>query len=98
MQNQLFDAYKFLNSAGHTKTPNQLFDNPPAGAGECAAPKLLQYAYIHRLKPLAIAEFWLGAPTSSGNFMRTHQQFYPACEDKCSKILGWMLDNDNAQY
>ena len=98
LQNQLFDAYKFLNSSGHTKTPNQLFDTPPAGAGECAAPKLLQYAYIHRLKPLAIAEFWWGAPTSSGNFMRKHQQFYPACEDKCGKILGWMLDNDNVQY
>jgi tRNA pseudouridine32 synthase / 23S rRNA pseudouridine746 synthase len=92
LQNQLFEAYKFLNSSGQTKTPNQLFDNPPAGAGECAAPKLLQYAYTHQLKPLAIAEFWWGAPTSLGNTKRIHQQFYPACDEKCSRILDWMLN------
>jgi tRNA pseudouridine32 synthase/23S rRNA pseudouridine746 synthase len=92
LQNQLFEAYKFLNSSGQTKTPNQLFDNPPAGAGECAAPKLIQYAFIHQLRPLVMAEFWWGAPTSSGNHKRIHQHYYPACEDKCSRILDWMLN------
>ena len=93
LQNQLFEAYKFLNSSGQTKTPSQLFSGPPAGAGECAAPKLLQYAFIHGLTPLVMAEFWWGAPTSRSNIKRMHQNFYPPCEDKCRGILGWMLDD-----
>jgi tRNA pseudouridine32 synthase/23S rRNA pseudouridine746 synthase len=91
LQSQLFDAYKFLNAAGERRTPKQLFANPPAGAGECAAPKLLQYAYQHRLTPLAIAEFWWGASPSSTTDSRIHGHFYPACEDKCRGVLGWML-------
>lgn len=91
LQSQLFDAYKFLNAAGEKRTPKQLYNAPPAGAGECAAPKLLQYAFEHKLKPLAIAEFWWGAPTSTTNTDRQHMHFYPACEDKCRGVLGWML-------
>ncbi|MGL4448060.1 MAG: RluA family pseudouridine synthase, partial [Shewanella sp.] len=63
---------------------------PPAGAGECAAPKLLQYAFKHRLKPLAMAEFWWGAPPKSA--IRQHKQFYPACLRKCQPILKHMLE------
>ena len=91
LQKQLFDAYQFLNAKGEQRTPNQLFENPPAGAGECAAPKLLQYAYQHGLTPISIAEFWWGAPPSSGSTVRQHTHYYPACEDKCRGVLGWML-------
>src|SRR5690606_19855660 len=62
---------------------------PPAGAGECAAPKLLQYAYQNQLKPLALAEFWWGAPPKSQ--VRKHKEFYPSCRSKCEPILGHML-------
>ena len=31
----------------------------PSGSGECCAPKLLQYAYLHGLAPLCMAEFWV---------------------------------------
>ena len=91
LQSQLFDAYKFSNAAGELRTPKDLFTTPPAGAGECAAPKLLQYAYQHDLRPLAIAEFWWGAPPSSAITTRSHGAYYPACEDKCRGVLGWML-------
>jgi tRNA pseudouridine32 synthase/23S rRNA pseudouridine746 synthase len=91
LQSQLFDAYKFLNAKGQTQTPKQIFATPPAGAGECAAPKLLQYAYANKLTPVSIAEFWYGAPTSTTNHDRQHLHYYPACEDKCRGVLGWML-------
>lgn len=63
---------------------------PPAGAGECAAPKLLQYAFKWEMKPLAIAEFWWGQSPKSA--IRKHQNFYPACQGKCQPILQHMLE------
>ncbi len=92
---QLFNAYAFVNTYGEYKTAAQLFTTPPAGAGECSAPKLFQYAYLHQLKPIAIAEFWWGAPPSDNNTIRQHGHYYGACVDKCSTILHWMLSSDN---
>lgn len=86
LQQKLFDAYSFLNQFGERKTIGEIFNNnPPAGAGECAAPKLLHYAFENQLKPVAMAEFWWGkAPNSE---IRKHKQFYPACKSKCEPIL-----------
>lgn len=95
LQQKLFEQYRFLNIRGAEKSLNGIFNGtveltPPAGSGECAAPKLLHYAFKHGLKPLAIAEFWWGAPPKSE--IRQHKQFYPACLRKCQPILGHMLD------
>lgn len=86
LQQKLFDAYSFLNQFGERKSIGEIFNNnPPAGAGECAAPKLLHYAFENQLKPVAMAEFWWGkAPNSE---IRKHKQFYPACKSKCEPIL-----------
>lgn len=94
LQNKLFDQYHFLNAKGQTRSVLSIFDEaismlPPAGTGECAAPKLLQYAYQQQLKPICIAEFWWGASPSSE--VRKHGYFYPACRGKCEPILGHML-------
>ncbi len=94
LQEELFSHYQFLNKAGNIKSLSAIFEayankKPAAGAGECAAPKLLQYAYERNMKPLAIAEFWWGASTRSQD--RKHKEFYPACNDKCRPILGYML-------
>ena len=94
LQQKLFDHYIFLNQYGEEKSLSPIFENtvtqkPPAGSGECAAPKLLQYAFQHQLKPIAMAEFWWGASPSSE--IRKHKQFYPACQGKCKPILGHML-------
>lgn len=62
---------------------------PPAGAGECCEPKLLQYAFAHGLKPVSMAMFWWGE--SPRQEVRHHLQFYPACNSKCKPILKWML-------
>ena len=62
---------------------------PPSGAGECCAPKLLQYAFQHALKPLALAEFWVGA--SPANELRREGPFYAPCSGRCVPILRFML-------
>ncbi|BCG64920.1 MAG: tRNA pseudouridine32 synthase/23S rRNA pseudouridine746 synthase [Methyloprofundus sp.] len=95
LQQQLFDQYHFLNIKGVSKSLCGIFKEtaqltPPAAAGECAAPKLLQYAFLHELQPLAMAEFWWGASPKSE--IRKHQHFYGACQGKCQPILAHMLD------
>lgn len=94
LQKKIFDQYQFRNQAGDLKSLRAIFEkasykNPPAGAGECAAPKLLQYAFQHNMKPLAIAEFWWGLSPKS-DFWK-HGQYYPACQEKCRPILAHML-------
>ncbi len=86
LQKKLFDNYAFLNRMGELRSIGEIFDNnPPAGAGECAAPKLLHYAFKNGLKPIAMAEFWWGKSPKSE--VRKHKQFYPACKSKCEPIL-----------
>jgi len=94
LQDRLFAEYHFLNARGERKNVIELFKNhfdgkPPAGAGECCAPKLLQYAYKNDMKPIAMAEFWWGKTPLSE--IRHHKQFYPACKGKCLPILTHML-------
>ncbi|MBH0033508.1 RNA pseudouridine synthase [Pseudoalteromonas sp. NZS71_1] len=94
LQKKLFAQYQFLNANGETTDLNAIFaalpeHTPPSGAGDCAAPKLLQYAYKHGLKPLAMAEFWWGAAPKSA--IRQHKNYYPSCYSKCQPILGHML-------
>jgi tRNA pseudouridine32 synthase/23S rRNA pseudouridine746 synthase len=86
LQQQLFDSYSFLNHKGELKSIGELFDNnPPAGAGECAAPKLLHFAFKNGLIPIAMAEFWWGQSPKSE--VRKHKHFYPACKSKCEPLL-----------
>ena len=95
LQQQLFDQYVFLNKAGKTKSLHEIFSatvfgQPPSAAGECAAPKLLQYAFANSYNPLAFGEFWWGASPKSE--IRKHKLFYPACAGKCKPILAHMLE------
>ncbi|WP_428356919.1 pseudouridine synthase [Methyloprofundus sp.] len=95
LQQQIFAQYQFLNIQGISKSLADIFQatqqlTPPAGAGECAAPKLLHYAFQKQMKPLAMAEFWWGVPPKSE--IRKHQNFYSACLGKCQPILEHMLD------
>ncbi|WP_231863095.1 RluA family pseudouridine synthase [Sphingobacterium populi] len=94
LQQKIFDQYQFLNANGNTKNVVDLFESyagsiPPAGAGECAAPKLFQYAYQNQYRPICMAEFWWG--TSPSAEVRRHEQFYPSCRGKCEPILHFMM-------
>lgn len=94
LQETIFRSFVFRNSLGESKNALNVFndfgiDAPPAGAGECAAPKLFQYAFLNKLKPIALAEFWWGA--SPNSVIREHGNYYPACKGKCQPILAFML-------
>lgn len=100
LQNRIFQLFKVNNVLGEQSDLLQLFTSspqgtPPAGAGECAAPKLLQYAIANHFTPLAIAEFWWGnSPTDE---VRHHGHFYPACRSKCLHILPFMMRGINVE-
>lgn len=94
LQLEIFDQFRLLNLKGEVKTVPEIFralgqEVPPAGAGDCAGPKLLQYAFQQNLKPIALAEFWWGVSPKSE--VRKHKQFYPPCRSKCAPIMTHML-------
>jgi len=94
LQNTLFEKYQFLNQQKETKGLLAIFNNPlvkpPAGAGDCSAPKLLQYAFQNQLTPIVMAEFWWGISPNSE--IRKHKNFYPSCISRCKPILSHMLE------
>ena len=94
LQQWLFDQYNFLNIYGEKRNVidifrNRVVDVPPSGTGDCAAPKMLQYAFSNGLNPVAMAEFWGGKFPNSE--VRKHGNFYSACRGKCEPVLGHML-------
>lgn len=101
LQERLFSDYKLLNAEGEIKDIQTIFSEnhqgiPPAGTGECALPKLLQYAYAHSLQPLCMGEFWWG--NSSKESIRHHGKFYPSCTAKCKPILSHMLKGLSVEH
>ncbi|MGX9416404.1 pseudouridine synthase [Vibrio sp. WJH972] len=95
LQHTLFSNYQFLNAKRQPAILVDLFKDtltptPPAGSGECAAPKLLQFAYEHQFRPIAMAEFWWGDSPKSE--IRRHGKYYPSCNSKCLPILTHMLE------
>lgn len=93
LQKWAFDNFFVLNALGEEKSISAIFAAvgkvPPAGTGECAAPKLLQFAFRHGLRPLAMGEFWYGR--SPDNEVREEGRFYPSCTGKCGPLLKFML-------
>lgn len=92
LMRQIHDTYRIRSARGQVRGLRELFApaEPPGGAGDCAAPKLLAFALAHDLRPLALAEFWWGAPPATGG--RVSGAFYPACREKCRPLLDFMLD------
>ncbi|MDY5458962.1 MAG: RluA family pseudouridine synthase [Candidatus Cryptobacteroides sp.] len=94
LQDYLFDSYVVRNALGERLSIKDVFSRrglvPPGGTGECAAPKLLNYAYSQGLKPLCIGEFWYGASPAGGQ-VREHGRFYPSCTGKCGPLLSFMM-------
>lgn len=103
LQEEIFRKFFFLNGNGERKDMLDIFSEfykeqslregrailPPGGAGECAAPKLLQYAFLHGMRPISMGEFWWG--NSPRGEIRRHGEFYPSCKGKCAPILSHML-------
>lgn len=93
LQDWIFTRYIVRNALGEEKSIKDIFASqglvPPGGTGECAAPKMLQFAYRNGMEPLAMGEFWYGRSPSSE--VRLHGHFYPSCTGKCGPLLGFML-------
>ncbi len=94
LQRWLFSQFQMLNSRGERRSLLDIFSAstggiPPSGAGECCAPKLLQYAFSHGLTPVCMAEFWWGESPKAE--VRHHLSYYPACRGKCKPILEYMM-------
>jgi len=95
LQRRILEQYNFRNKAGNRKNMVDIFTKhgykqPPAGAGECAGPKLLQHAFRHHMEPLALAEFWWGLSPKSATWK--HGAYYKPCKEKCAPILDYMLN------
>ncbi|NLR67948.1 pseudouridylate synthase [Chitinophaga varians] len=95
LQRRLLEQFNFSNKAGHLKNMVDIFTahgykQPPAGAGECAGPKLLQHAFRHQMEPLALVEFWWGLSPKSATWQ--HGAYYKPCREKCAPILDYMLN------
>ncbi len=90
-------TYALANARGERRPLRELFApaEPPGGAGDCAAPKLLAHAYRLGMTPLALAEMWWGPPPASGD--RRAGRCYPACRGKCGPILAHMLGGLDAE-
>jgi len=106
LQTWLFHQYRMMNGLGEVRDLVEIWQDyhssprlrskyplPPGGTGDCCAPKLLQYAFLHHLRPVCMAEFWWG--DSPKGLIRHHGQFYPACRGKCKPVLTWMLQGLN---
>lgn len=94
LQRQLFELFVVQNACGESMDVATIFERrlnalPPGGTGECCAPKLLQYAYLHHYTPVSMAEFWVGL--SPQGQVRHHGHYYPACRSKCLPLLEFML-------
>lgn len=93
LQDWIFRQYIVHNYPGESLSIAELFAQqgltPPGGTGECAAPKLLEYAYRNGLQPLAMGEFWYGKASETA--VRVHGHFYPSCTSKCGPLLGFMM-------
>ncbi len=93
LSEQIAASYQFYNQKQEQKSLTTIFKEwekaIPAGAGDCAAPKLLQYAFANQLEPITMAEFWWGK--SEDGIIRKHEHYYPSCRGKCEPILGHML-------
>lgn len=91
LMRELHDLYTLTDFRGNTAPIRQVFQGSgiPTGTGDCCAPKLLRQAALNGWRPLGIAEFFWGRENRSGS--RQHGRFYPACDEKCRPIMGFLL-------
>lgn len=94
LQDKLFRHFEMLDKDGNKKDVCDIFREnnagiPPAGTGECCAPKMIQYAYAQGYRLVAMAEFWYGKTPAAE--IRHHLHYYPSCMGKCKPLLTYML-------
>ncbi|PMH12468.1 RluA family pseudouridine synthase [Vibrio splendidus] len=91
LETQRLSHYRFIDQALESKSLLELLDGKDAleGSGDCCLPKLLNFAFEHGFKPLALSEFWWGLPPT--DIIRQHANLYPVCQSKSFEILDHQL-------
>jgi len=91
LQAQMHAVFRLTNFAGESLPLQRLMPDGaiPTGTGDCCAPKLLHYAAMNGLKPLAMAEFWWGPSPPNGD--KVQGEFYGACAERCQPLMGFLL-------
>ncbi|WP_439147807.1 RluA family pseudouridine synthase [Vibrio sp.] len=91
LEAQRLSHYRFINQDLESKNLFELLDGREAldGSGDCCLPKLLNCAFEHGFKPLALSEFWWGLPPIA--VIRQHGNLYPVCQSKSFEILDHQL-------
>ena len=91
---KVFDLYSFSCSDGKKRSLMEICAQkgknflPPCGTGDCCAPRLLDFAFSHKLVPVSMAEVFYGGKDNS---TRENGKLYPPCDERCSLILPSML-------
>ncbi|MEZ9258113.1 pseudouridine synthase [Vibrio splendidus] len=93
LETQRLSHYRFINQALESKSLLELLDGKDAleGSGDCCLPKLLNFAFEHGFRPLALSEFWWGVPPT--DIIRQHANLYPVCQSKSFEILDHQLSD-----
>jgi hypothetical protein len=92
LMRDLHGLYRLTNFRGETAGLADVFlgtTGIPTGTGDCCAPKLLNFAANHQLRPIGLTEFYWGRENLSGT--RRHGAGSGPCVEKCLPILGFML-------
>ena len=89
---KVFDLYTFTRFDGKKITLNEIIALhggrlPPTGTGDCCAPKLLSYAFEHKLIPVSMDEVFYGRDTQN----KICGTSYPPCDERCGYILPSIL-------
>lgn len=89
---RVFNLYNFTRFDGRLVTLPQIIrchDSrlPPTGTGDCCAPKLLTYAFQHKLQIVSMDEVYYGRDTKN----KTNGTSYPPCDERCGYILPSIL-------
>lgn len=89
---KVFTQYSFTRFDGKKVSLNQIIKEhqgklPPTGTGDCCAPKLLSYAFGHKLQIISMDEVYFGKNTAH----KINGLSYPPCDERCAYILPSIL-------
>lgn len=89
---KVFNLYSFTRFDGKKITLNEIIYShngklPPAGTGDCCAPKLLSYSFENQFVPKSMDEVFFGNDTKN----KINGISYPPCDERCGYILPSIL-------
>ncbi|MBB5219419.1 tRNA pseudouridine32 synthase/23S rRNA pseudouridine746 synthase [Treponema rectale] len=93
--NSVFNLYSFCCADGKVRSLKEICaitngnNLPPAGTGDCCAPKLLNYAFSHEMNPISMCEVFYGNSKTRVSFEKSSP-----CDERCGLLLPVILGLD----